>query len=164
MRIAGIISESYVDGPGIRLVIFAQGCSRHCAQCQNPHTWDYSGGYEIAVDDIFNKIEADPLIDGVSFSGGECFDQPEAFGELAKVIKDRYGFKIWAWSGYLFEELEADSKKFEMLKNIDYLADGRFEVDKKSPALKWRGSSNQRLIDVQESLKTGKVVEVEDIE
>lgn len=161
MRVAGIISESYVDGPGIRLVIFAQGCQRHCLHCQNPQSWDYNGGTEMEISTIISKIEEDPLIDGVSFSGGECFDQPEAFRDLAIAIKEKFGFKIWAWSGYLYEELLEDEKKFEMLKKIDYLIDGPFEIDKRTLKLKWRGSTNQRLIDVQKSLAENKVVELE---
>lgn len=162
MRIAGIVKESTVDGPGIRLVVFAQGCKRHCRGCQNPSTMDYNGGKEVAIEDILKDIEADPLIDGISFSGGECFDQPEAFAELAIKIKEKKNFKICAWSGYLYEELIADASKKKLLENIDYLVDGPFVLEKKSLTLKWRGSSNQRLVDVQESLRQNQAVVVED--
>jgi len=163
IRIAGIVKESTVDGPGIRYVIFAQGCHHGCKGCQNPHTWDYNGGKDIEIEDILKDISKDPLIDGVSFSGGECFDQPKSFCELAKKIKEKYSFTIIAWSGYLYEELISDKDKKEMLEQIDYLVDGPFEIGKKDLLLKWRGSSNQRLIDVKASLRKNRVVEVEDI-
>ena len=162
LRLSGIIQESFVDGPGIRCTIFAQGCNRHCPGCQNPQTQDYNGGKLFSVEEILNTISKDPLLDGVSFSGGECFDQPEGFAELADRIKEKYKFKICAWSGYLYEELIISPKKKKLLEKIDYLVDGPFILSKKTLNLKWRGSSNQRLIDVKESLKYNKIIEIED--
>lgn len=162
LRLSGIIQESFVDGPGIRCTIFAQGCKRHCPGCQNKHTQDYNGGKLYSIEEILNKIGEDPLLDGVSFSGGECFDQAEGFAVLADKIKEIYHFKICAWTGYLYEEIIASPEKKKLVEKIDYLVDGPFILSEKTLNLKWRGSKNQRLIDVRESLLQGKVIEVQD--
>lgn len=162
IRIADIVQESFVDGPGIRFTIFAQGCSHKCKGCQNPKTHDYNAGRLVEVSDIIQLIESDPLIDGVSFSGGEPFDQALSFWELACKIKEK-GLSIIVWSGYTYEQILQRPDMYQLLSVIDYLVDGEFQIDKRSLNLKWKGSYNQRLIDVQRSLEEARVVELEDI-
>ncbi len=153
MRIAGNIDESIVDGEGIRYVIFLQGCTLHCKNCQNKQTWDLDGGIEVRVEDIFNDINKHHLIDGVTFSGGEPFLQVQECIELAKMIrKERPELNIWSYSGYTFEHLIKDPKNIEFLNLLDVLVDGPFVQDKKTLNIPFRGSSNQRLIDVKKAL------------
>ena len=157
IRIAGIIEDSVVDGAGLRLTVFAQGCSRHCLGCHNPTTHDYNGGYEIDTQEIIKTMNANPLLDGLSISGGEPFDQPEGFYELAKLAKS-FNYHVMAWSGYKFEDLIKDFSRRRMLEYIDVLIDGEFILKLRSLNLKWRGSSNQRVIDVPASLLKSEAV------
>lgn len=168
IRIAGLAEESIVDGPGFRFTVFTQGCPHHCKGCQNPQTHDFSGGTIDDTDRIFDMIIKDPLLDGVTFSGGEPFCQCKALLSLAEKIK---GFterrlNIISYTGYTFEELLERGKKepecLALLEKLDYLVDGKFEEGKRSLELKFRGSSNQRFLDVQLSLKEGRAVEVDD--
>ncbi len=157
IRIAGLIEESIVDGPGIRFVVFAQGCVHKCPGCHNPHTHNTKGGYDIAIEDIVMQIRQNPLIDGVTFSGGEPFLQAGQFFKLAKRLK-QFNYNILAYSGYTFEQLLEQAEINEDVKNLlnilDILIDGLFKRDKMDYALKFRGSSNQRIIDVQKSLNS----------
>ncbi len=161
IRMAGIIRESIVDGPGLRMAIFCQGCAHACEGCHNPETWDFKGGYDSKIVNILKAIDEDPLLDGVTFSGGDPIYQAEAFYELAKEIKKR-NLNILIYTGFTYEELLEMGKKdhyvLDLLKLTDTLIDGRFELAKRSIALTFRGSTNQRIINVQESLKQGKVV------
>lgn len=153
IRLAGIEYDSLVNGEGTRTTIFAQGCRHHCPGCFNPETHDFNGGELFEVKEVFEKIKDDPFLDGVSFSGGDPLEQPEAFAELAEMIKqDNPDRNIWCWTGYKLEYLlknkihEPGMKK--LLDSIDVLVDGRFEQDLFSELLKYRGSSNQRIIDM----------------
>lgn len=157
LRIAGIIEESIVDGPGLRLVVFAQGCSHHCPGCHNPETHDYSGGREIEVKKIIETMRANPLLDGLSLSGGEPFDQALPFAELSREAH-KYHYNVMAWSGYTFEELIKNPERREFLENVDILIDGLFEIKQRSLNLLWRGSKNQRILDVPVSLSSGHAV------
>jgi len=161
IRLAGLVPESYVDGPGIRFTVFVQGCPHHCMGCHNPETHDFNGGRLADVDKIFGKIVKDPLIKGVTFSGGEPFCQPEPLNYLAGLLKEK-GYHIMSYSGYNFEELLEMSEKNPdvkgLLTKLDILVDGRFELSQRSLELKFRGSRNQRLINVPQSLKEGRVV------
>lgn len=161
LRISGIIKESIVDGPGIRYVLFTQGCLHKCEGCHNPQTHDLEGGYFIDIDDILAEVKKNPLLDGLTFSGGEPFLQPEALGKLGKAVK-AIGLNIITYSGYTFEQLTELSKNkpdiTSLLQVTDILIDGRFELAQKDLLLKFRGSKNQRPIDVQSTLKSGKVV------
>ncbi|NLW39431.1 MAG: anaerobic ribonucleoside-triphosphate reductase activating protein [Tissierellia bacterium] len=161
IKIAGIVEESIVDGPGIRLVVFTQGCVHNCIGCQNPETHPFSNGYYIHVDEIVEMVKKDPLLDGITLSGGEPFHQGRACGLLAKKIK-KMGLNIITYTGYTFEELlnEIDINRGwkELLYATDILIDGRFDVEKKSLSLRFRGSSNQRIIDVKSSLEKNQVV------
>lgn len=153
INIAGIIPDSVVDGPGVRYVIFAQGCNHHCKGCHNPQTWDFSKGKSIEVKELFDHIMNSIISKRVTFSGGDPFYQVPAFAELARMLK-REGFEIVAYTGFTFEQLmsDLDNDYINLLEQIDYLIDGRFEEDKKSLSLKFMGSSNQRIIDVQKSI------------
>lgn len=162
LKLSGIIRESIVDGPGMRFVVFCQGCPHRCEGCHNPQTHDFEGGNYCSIERLVEEIKKDPIIKGVTFSGGEPFCQPEAFAELAdEVIK--LGMNIYAYSGYTYEELielgRTKPEITELLKKCDVLVDGRFEAEKRTLSLPFRGSSNQRLIDVKKSLENGYAVE-----
>lgn len=153
IRLAGIEYDSLVNGEGTRTTIFAQGCRHHCPGCFNPETHDFNGGELFEVKEVFEKVKDDPFLDGVSFSGGDPLEQPEAFAELAEMIKTNNPDRnIWCWTGYKLEYLlknkihEPGMKK--LLDLIDVLVDGRFEQSLFSELLKYRGSSNQRIIDM----------------
>ncbi|MCF0223214.1 MAG: anaerobic ribonucleoside-triphosphate reductase activating protein [Fibrobacter sp.] len=161
LRIAGIESESFVDGPGIRFSIFTQGCPHNCPGCHNPGTHDFDGGHFIALTTILEMIEENPLLDGVTFSGGDPFMQAKELIPLAREIKER-GMNLVIYTGFTYEHLMAlvpESPEYlELLSFADMLVDGPYVQAKRSLELKFRGSENQRLIDVQESLTRGTVV------
>lgn len=164
IRLAGTVPESIVDGTGLRFALFAQGCPHHCEGCHNPHTHDYGGGRIYKIDGIIEMIFKNPLLDGVTFTGGEPFSQVEAFLELAEKInlkKSEY-FNIYCFTGYTFEELFGmkNEKVNRLLSFIDVLIDGKFDESKKSLELKFKGSFNQREINSKESVRLGKAVSV----
>ena len=164
IRIAGTVNDSIVDGPGIRFAIFTQGCPHHCVGCHNPHTHDFEAGELVALESLLDKIKSNPLLDGVTYSGGEPFCQAEQLYNLGIEIK-KLGMNIVTYTGYTFEYLteHANSQNFykELLSVTDYLVDGPFELDKRDILLKFKGSSNQRIINVRKSLTEKKVVEAE---
>ena len=166
IRIASTIQDSIVDGPGLRYVIFTQGCPHRCEGCHNPDTHDFSGGSITDTDELFSECIENPLTGGVTFSGGEPFCQAEALSGLAERFKER-GLHLMAYSGWTYEELlqkgESEPYVKKLLSLMDILVDGRFELSKRSLMLKYRGSENQRLIDVQRSLAEGKAVLAENI-
>lgn len=161
LRISGTANDSIVDGPGLRFTVFTQGCPHNCKGCHNPQTHDFSGGNIVDTQSLIDTIIKNPLLDGVTFSGGEPFCQCEPLAEMGKILKQK-GYNIIAYTGYTFEYLikNADNKNhfMELLKVCDYIVDGRFEEDKKSYLLKFKGSSNQRIIDCLKSLASGKAV------
>ncbi len=157
LRIAGTVSDSIVDGPGLRFVIFTQGCSHHCKGCHNPHTWPYDGGTVADLDELYDKVVKNPILSGVTLSGGEPFDQALALYPLVKRYKDS-GIEIAAYSGYTFEELIRDEDKLKLLSLCDVLIDGEFLEAEKSLDLKFRGSKNQRILDVKASLDAAQAV------
>ena len=161
LRIAGIANDSIVDGPGLRLTVFTQGCPHRCPGCHNPQTHDFSGGSEGDTAEIIAKMRKNPLLDGVTLSGGEPFCQPEACAEIARAARE-LGLNVWSYSGYTFEELlQGTEAQKELLRELDVLVDGRFELEKRSLECKFRGSSNQRLVNVPASLQEGRAVELE---
>ncbi len=161
LRISGIIPESIVDGPGIRFVVFSQGCKHHCKGCHNPSTFDLNGGSIVDIENIMNQIKKNPLLKGVTFSGGEPFLQARTFSKLAKKCHDM-GLDVISYTGYTFETLingfEQNPDWKNLLENIDILIDGPFIEEKKSLMLLFKGSSNQRILDAKLSLKQGKAV------
>ena len=160
LRIAGIVRESIVDGPGIRFTIFCQGCPHACDGCHNPETHDFAGGKDVSIERLLEEIDKDPLLAGVTFSGGEPFCQPEGFVELGKRIKER-GLNITAFSGYTLEELMSlgiqNAAIAELLELTDILIDGPFQKELKDLTLQFRGSKNQRVIDMNETRKREEV-------
>lgn len=161
LRLAGVIRESIVDGPGWRFVVFVQGCPHHCKNCQNPGTWDFDGGYTTTVENIINAVKEDKLLTGVTLSGGEPFTQAKELAVLARKVREA-DLDVMSFSGYTYEELvngaTADNGWLDLLSELSLLVDGKFIEEQKSFELKFRGSRNQRIIDVQNSLKTGRVV------
>ncbi|PWM68424.1 MAG: anaerobic ribonucleoside-triphosphate reductase activating protein [Eubacteriales Family XIII. Incertae Sedis bacterium] len=163
IRIAGVYRESIVDGPGIRFSIFSQGCRHNCEGCHNPETHDFKGGYDCDIDKIVEEILKNPLLDGVTFTGGDPMFQTEGFYLLAKKIKEkRNDLNILIYTGYTYEELLEISKEDEyaekLLELTDYLIDGRFVLAERDLSLLFRGSSNQRFIDMNKTRKRGAIV------
>ena len=155
IRLHGIAEDSIVDGPGLRLAVFVQGCSRNCDGCHNPDSQPYEGGTFWSVDDVLAKVT--PITQGITLTGGEPFDQARPCWEIARSAHEK-GLNVWAYTGYRFEELCDNADRHRLLAEADVLVDGEFDKKLKSHSLKWRGSSNQRVIDVQASLSKCEVV------
>lgn len=156
---ADLQTDSIVDGIGIRAVIWTQGCSHNCPDCHNPQTHDFKGGDLVDLEDVIEKIENLSGQDGVTFSGGDPMFQPRECSILAKKVHE-LGMNVWAYTGFTYEELINKGSKdiLEFLKNIDVLIDGKFDPNLKSLDCSFRGSTNQRLIDVSKSLENHGVV------
>ena len=161
IRLSGIAYESLVNGPGMRRVFFAQGCRHNCKGCFNPDTHDFNGGEERNMDELIEAVKENPMLRGVTFSGGDPWEQADKFAYMAKAFKDN-GLSVWSYTGYTYEYIleHKDERNGwnELLNNIDVLVDGRFEEDKVEEGLKFRGSSNQRIIHVKDTLKQGNVI------
>lgn len=151
MRIAGIVPESIVDGPGFRLAVFVQGCPHGCEGCHNPETHDFAAGTLIDTDEIVSMMD-NPILDGITLSGGEPFCQPEACIELVRAAKVR-GLNVWVYTGYTFDEVVLrGSLERSLLELADVLVDGPYIQTLRTLDAPWRGSKNQRLIDVQKTI------------
>lgn len=161
VQVAGIVNESVTDGVGFRTTIFFQGCNHHCLGCHNPHTWAFDGGNEFEVEELISQIPYSPLIKGITLSGGDPFFQPQAASLIARDCKT-HEKDVWAYTGFTWEQLmgEGDADKLELLKACDFLVDGPYEQSLMCFDLPFRGSSNQRLIAVQDSLRVGSIVEI----
>lgn len=159
IRVCGIEPESIVDGPGFRYVLFVQGCPHRCHGCHNPESWDKNGGFDMTPAEIFSEIKANRNLRGVTFSGGEPFEQVPALIELGQMIKES-GLTLMSFSGYTLEELMArhDADTDRLLDMLDILVDGRFIESQRDLTLVYRGSTNQRVIDMNRTRETGKVV------
>ena len=161
IRLAGIAYESLVNGPGMRRVFFSQGCRHNCKGCFNPDTHSFDGGEEKDMDELIKDVLGNPMIKGVTFSGGDPFERPEEFAYMGEVFK-KHGLNICSYTGYTSEFIVSHfNEKPEwrrLINTLDVLVDGQFEEDKKEEGLLFRGSSNQRIIDVKESLKRNQVV------
>ena len=158
LNLSGIVEDSIVDGPGIRMTIFSQGCPHHCPGCHNPETWEFGCGTDIDEERILDIVRSNPLCRGITFSGGEPFAQAEGFARLAKLLKQA-GYEVASYSGYTFEQLQKGSTaQKELLRSIDILIDGPFIQAEKSLELVFRGSRNQRILDVPKSLAAGEAV------
>ena len=145
MRIANIIQDSIVDGLGFRMVVFTQGCPHHCPGCHNPSTWSYDDGYEMNINTIIDIYKSNPMLDGITLSGGEPFI-PERKDELLKLVKEvkHLGGNVWAYTGYQLEDISDEYR--DILQEVDYLVDGRFIIDKRNLSISFRGSDNQRIM------------------
>ena len=152
ISILNIIEETSVDGPGFRTAIYCAGCSHQCEGCHNPQSWNINHGTMMTVDEIMATIVSDPFAN-VTFSGGDPMFQSEAFTELAKAIKTQTKKDIWCYTGFTFESLLKNTMRRALLEQINVLVDGPFVQSLRDETLPFRGSSNQRLIDVQASLK-----------
>jgi len=158
LELSGIVSDSIVDGPGIRTTVFSQGCPHHCEGCHNPETWPFGCGAKMAAEDILQIVRANPLCRGVTFSGGEPFAQAEGFEELARLLKAA-GYEVASYSGYTFEQLLAGTPaQRALLDRIDILIDGPYIQSQRSLELNFRGSKNQRILDVPASLSAGRAI------
>lgn len=149
LRISGTVSESIVDGKGFRYVIFTQGCPHHCPGCHNPQTHDFTGGKVVDTEQFLQEIKENPLLKGVTFSGGEPFCQPAPLAELAEKIH-ALGLDVTVYTGYTYEQLTAmpDAAVHALLAQTDVLVDGPFRIEKRDLTLHFRGSANQRVIDL----------------
>ena len=161
VRLAGIAYESLVNGPGMRRVFFVQGCKHKCKGCFNPETHSFEDGEIMDMDKLIKDVLDNPILKGVTFSGGDPIEQAHSFAYMAKAFKNS-NLNIWCYTGYTFEKLlevmKVDTAISELLNNIDVLVDGRFEINNKEEGLRFRGSTNQRIINVKESLNQNKVV------
>lgn len=158
INIAGVVEESYTDGLGIRYAIFVQGCSHKCKNCHNPETWQFNGGVKYDIDTLVSEILENPLLDGVTISGGDPMYQPVEVLELVNKIREQSKLNIWLYTGFTFEECLENTEMAAILNKIDILVDGEYKEENRSLHLRFRGSSNQRIINVPETLATGKVV------
>lgn len=157
IRISGIVEESIVDGPGLRYVLFTQGCPHRCEGCHNPSTHPFEGGRLVSPDWVFADVRKNPIVRGVTFSGGEPFSQSAKLAPLAGRLREA-GYNLTSYTGYLFEDLLADARHADFLRRLDIVIDGPFILAEKSLMLKFRGSRNQRIIDVPRSLAEGRAV------
>ena len=163
MRIYGLVQDSIVDGPGFRFTCFVQGCTHNCEGCHNPDSHDPNGGKEMTVEEVAKQLLRNPLTDGITLSGGEPFQQAEDCLSLAKIAHENK-LNVWSYTGYTFEHLLShgnDAQK-ALLMELDVLVDGPFVLTQRSLSLPWRGSKNQRVIDVKASLAAGSVVIIPD--
>ena len=160
LRLAGIEPESIVDGRGIRYVVFVQGCPHNCPGCQNPQTHDFSGGYVAVPDDLLAEMKENPMLRGVTFSGGEPFSQAEALTALAKRIKAETQLDLTVYTGWTYEQLlqSPNPAVLSLLNQADYLVDGLYVEAQRDLTLHFRGSSNQRVIDLSATRREGHVV------
>lgn len=159
IRIAGMVNDSIVDGPGFRLAVFTQGCPHNCPGCHNPETHDFAGGKLVDTDEILSEMNDNPLLDGITLTGGDPFCQPEPCAVLAKAAHEA-GLNVWAYSGWTFEALCADEEKKKLLEQVDVLVDGPFLLAQRTLEKHFMGSKNQRAIDVKRSLAEGRAVEL----
>lgn len=155
-----LMYDSIVDGLGLRIVVWTQGCSHNCFKCHNPQTHDFNKGKYYDIDELVEKIVKYPLKSGVTLSGGDPFFQKEEMLYFVKKLKENK-INIWAYTGFVYEDLIKDPIWFETLQNIDVLVDGPFVFEQHDPLLKFKGSKNQRIIDVVQSLKNNQIIEVQ---
>lgn len=159
LRIAGIVDESVVDGNGFRMTVFLQGCPHRCKGCHNPSSWAQEGGESFTLAFLAGQVRKNPLLDGVTLSGGEPFMQAKNAAVLAAWLREN-GYDVWTYTGYTLDELiaEGDPDKLALLAQTDVLVDGRFDLSRRNLMLKFRGSDNQRLIDMNKTRSAGTIV------
>ena len=157
LSILSIVEDTVVDGPGFRTSIYAAGCPHHCPGCHNPESWDIAHGKPYTVEELLQRVLADPFAD-VTFSGGDPFFQAEGFAALARAIRRESTKSIWCYTGYCYEQLLEQPLHRALLEQVDVLVDGPFIASQRREGLRFRGSANQRLIDVQQSLARQQLV------
>ena len=161
IRLAGVVTQSITDGPGLRFTVFTQGCPHKCKGCHNPETWDFDGGKDYNIDDLLSDFDSNPLLKGATLSGGEPLVRAGELLPFAKAIKER-GKDIVCFTGFLFEDIleksKTDADLAEILKYIDILVDGPFVLELRDISDRFKGSSNQRVIDIPKSFDAGEVV------
>ena len=159
IRIAGVVNDSIVDGPGLRFAVFTQGCSHHCPGCHNPETHDPQGGHDEDTEALITRMKKNPLLSGLTLSGGDPLEQSVPCLALAKAAHEM-GLNVWAYTGYTWEQLLKcnDPDQMALLKEVDVLVDGPFILAERSLELDYCGSKNQRLIDAPASLREGRAV------
>lgn len=157
ISILRVVEDTTVDGPGFRTSVYAAGCPNHCPGCHNPESWDINAGTPTAIAEILDIILADPFAD-VTFSGGDPMFQPEGFTALACAIRAASSKSIWCYTGFTFEQILANPRQKALLSQIDVLVDGPFIQSLRDESLLFRGSSNQRIINVSRSLESGTIV------
>ncbi len=159
LDLAGIAGDSIVDGPGIRTTVFTQGCPHHCPGCHNPETWAFGCGTQVSAETVMEVVKGNPLCRGVTFSGGEPFAQAGELAVLGRMLKEA-GYEVASYSGYTFEQLLSGTpEQRELLDTIDVLIDGPYVQAERSLELNFRGSRNQRILNVPASLRAGEAVE-----
>lgn len=160
IKVAGVVEESIVDGPGIRFVVFVQGCNHKCIGCHNEHSQDFNAGEYMSISAIVKKVKENPLLDGITLSGGEPFEQADSVSKLAEKLKS-LGYNVITYSGYTYEEIQkkalTDRGFLRLIENTDILIDGKFELEKRNLRLNFRGSENQRIIDLVATRKNKKI-------
>ena len=160
LELAAIVTDSIVDGPGIRTCVFCQGCPHHCEGCHNPETWAFGCGTAIEEERVLQIVRSNPLCRGVTFSGGEPFAQAEGFVKLSRLLKEQ-GYEVASYTGYTFEQLLSGTPaQQELLGLLDVLIDGPFLLAERSLQLPFRGSRNQRILNIPQSLTSGQAVEI----
>jgi anaerobic ribonucleoside-triphosphate reductase activating protein len=159
IRMYGLVDDSIVDGPGFRLSVFTQGCPHNCEGCHNPESHDFDGGVVMTTEEIIAKMNDNPLLDGITLTGGDPFCQPAPCAELARAAHAA-GLNVWAYSGWTYDEICADDSMRALLENVDVLVDGPFILAQRTLDKRWVGSKNQRVIDVKASLSEGRPVEM----
>lgn len=155
--VSGIMHSSSVDGTGFRDVLFVSYCPHHCDGCHNPETWDKKNGRLMTVRSVYEELTQSDITN-ITFSGGEPFEQARELAFLAKYIKMHHRKNFWVYSGYTFEQIIADPEKKVLLDECDVLVDGRFEKENRELNMRFRGSLNQRIIDIKKSLEKGEAV------
>ncbi|MCQ2245393.1 MAG: anaerobic ribonucleoside-triphosphate reductase activating protein [Bacteroidaceae bacterium] len=158
LQVIDISEGTSVDGPGLRTSIYFAGCTHHCNGCHNPQSWDAAAGKPMTIDEIIKVIDYNDF--NVTFSGGDPFFQADAVAELAKAIKERLGKNIWCYTGFTWEQLMHTPSYLPLLEQIDVLVDSPFVLEKRNIELLFRGSDNQRIIDVKKSIAKHEIVEL----
>lgn len=156
LKYLSIAEGTSVDGPGLRTSIYFAGCRHHCEGCHNPQSWDINNGKPVTIDELLAVIRYNEF--PVTFTGGDPFFQAEGVAELARQIKQEFGYNIWCYTGYLWEEVIQHPEFMPLLQYVDVIVDGRFVLKERNISLLFRGSNNQRIIDVQQSLQTKTIV------
>lgn len=155
LRVLHIVEGTSVDGPGLRTSIYLAGCNHHCPGCHNPQSWDFKGGEERTLDELMEVIVYNEA--PVTLSGGDPLQQPEGTRALIHRIKQELGYNVWCYTGYTWEEIVADRALLDVVRELDVLVEGPFIEAERDTTLHFRGSRNQRLIDVQRTLATGTI-------